>query len=115
MSAQTTNDYPQLDANLSDRMRKCLQVSKVSVTQVAIDLGVKRNTVGTWINGKVNPPKPMLMLWALRFAEYGVTLQWLQTGEAGPRTSRPAFHFVAGTGFEPVTSGFQAHHLQIVA
>lgn len=86
-------------------MRKCLSASGLSVSRVADDLGVSRNTVGTWINGRITPPLPMQKLWAVRFADYGVTLRWLQTGEPGPNGSGPGFPGVAGAGFEPATSG----------
>lgn len=40
-------------------------------------LGVARNTVSTWINGKIVPSVQTLRLWALRT---GVPFEWLQNG-----------------------------------
>jgi transcriptional regulator with XRE-family HTH domain len=115
MSTQPIELNAELDMDIADRMRKCLRAADMNVGDIANYFGVTRGTVGNWINGRVVPPMAMQILWSHTFADYGVTLQWLQTGDAGPHTSGPAFRFVAGTGFEPVTSGFQAHHLQMVA
>jgi transcriptional regulator with XRE-family HTH domain len=43
-------------------------------------LGVARNTVSTWINGRIAPSKQTLRLWALRT---GVDYEWL-TAELDP-------------------------------
>jgi transcriptional regulator with XRE-family HTH domain len=43
-------------------------------------LGVARNTVSTWINGRIAPSKQTLRLWALRT---GVDYEWL-TAEMDP-------------------------------
>lgn len=66
--------------DLADRMRKALRDTDLAVQEVAEYLGVSRNTVGNWINGRVTPPRPVLRLWALRT---GVPLHWLITGEVG--------------------------------
>lgn len=65
--------------NTGDRMRKALDVAGVGVGEMAEYLGVNRNTVGTWINGRIMPRRSTLVLWALRT---GVPLVWLETGEA---------------------------------
>ncbi|WP_419222911.1 helix-turn-helix domain-containing protein [Gordonia sp. CPCC 206044] len=40
-------------------------------------LDVSRNTVGTWINGRIDPSVQALRLWALRT---GVAYDWLRNG-----------------------------------
>lgn len=67
---------PEFDT--ADRMRKSLRASNVGVQEMAEYLGVARNTVGNWINGRIEPSTQTLRLWALRT---GVPFKWLQTGE----------------------------------
>lgn len=66
---------PQWD--LADRMRKSLREAKVGVGEMAGYLDVERNTVGSWINGRITPRTQTLRLWALRC---GVPYEWLVTG-----------------------------------
>jgi transcriptional regulator with XRE-family HTH domain len=44
-----------------------------------------------------------------------VNRSWLITGEPGPEGSGPGLRLVAGTGFEPVTSGLRPRHLGVAA
>jgi transcriptional regulator with XRE-family HTH domain len=77
MSMQTSvGVVPEFDR--ADRMRKALRVSGISVQEIADYLGVARNTVSTWINGRIDPSTQTVRLWALRT---GVPYEWLQTGE----------------------------------
>lgn len=62
---------------LGDRMRIALRHAEIGAGDMAEYLGVGRNTVSTWINGKHQPSRPALRLWALRT---GVPLEWLETG-----------------------------------
>lgn len=82
--ATVTERVPQWD--VADRMRKALRESDVGVQEIADYLGVARNTVSTWINGKIRPSTQTLRLWAMRCA---VDYDWLATGqtpdELGPR------------------------------
>jgi transcriptional regulator with XRE-family HTH domain len=63
--------------DLADRMRKALQVSGIGVQEIADYLGVARNTVSTWINGRNRPSPAVVRLWAMRT---GVPLEWLAGG-----------------------------------
>lgn len=65
--------------DLADRLRRALRVSGVGVQDMAEYLGVGRNTVSTWINGRIVPSRAMLRLFALRT---GFPLEWLETGAA---------------------------------
>lgn len=69
---QAGGDVPVFDT--ADRLRKALRTSGVGVQEIADYLGVSRNTVGAWINGRVTPGKGMVMLWALRT---GAPFEWL--------------------------------------
>lgn len=72
---QTSVVVPEFDT--ADRMRKALRTSGVGVQDMADYLGVARNTVSTWINGRIQPSTQTLRLWALRT---GVPYEWLQHG-----------------------------------
>ena len=95
-----------LEMDIADRMKKCLRVADISVQDIADRLGVARNTVSSWINGRITPPLPIQKLWALEFAPYGVTLTWLQTGEPGPSSPGPGLPVVHRVGLEPTTRWF---------
>lgn len=63
--------------DLADRLRKTLRVSGHSVQDIANDMGVSRNTVSGWINGRATPSHEQLTVWA---AYTGAPLQWLEQG-----------------------------------
>lgn len=66
--------------DLADRMRKALRHAGLGVQEIAEYLGVARNTVSNWINGRIEPSTQTLRLWALRC---GVDYGWLR-GTASP-------------------------------
>jgi transcriptional regulator with XRE-family HTH domain len=70
----------------ADRMRKALRHAGIGVQEMADYLGVARNTVSTWINGRIQPSQQTLRLWAIRC---NVDFDWLVTGKIpeGIRTS----------------------------
>lgn len=73
-----TNDVevtPEWD--LADRMRKALRHAGVAVQEIADYLEVDRSTVSTWINGRNQPSRQTLRLWAMRT---GVPYAWLKEG-----------------------------------
>jgi transcriptional regulator with XRE-family HTH domain len=77
-----SNSYRyRFEFDLADRLRKSLRVSGVSVQAMAESLGVSRNTVGNWINGRGRPGREQLSLWS---ALTGAPLSWLETGELPP-------------------------------
>lgn len=71
------------DFDLADRLRKSLRVVRLPVSEIAADLGVSRNTVSNWINGRSRPNEQQLQLWA---AYAHAPLSWLKDGEAPPIT-----------------------------
>lgn len=66
-----------LDFDLSDRLGKALRVANLSAGAMAEYLGVHRNTVGNYLNGRTGADRRTMRLWALRC---GVPLEWLETG-----------------------------------
>jgi len=74
----TTPVIPEFD--LADRLRKGLREVDLGVAEMADYLGVSRNTVSNWVNGRIVPGRQSLMLWAMRC---GVDYEWLTTGRAG--------------------------------
>jgi len=64
--------------DLADRLRKSLRVSGVSVGSMAHSLGVSRNTVSNWINGRGRPCEAQLTVWA---AITDAPAIWLESGE----------------------------------
>jgi transcriptional regulator with XRE-family HTH domain len=59
-------------------MRKALRTASLGVNDMADYLEVSRNTVSSWINGRITPSGQTLRLWSLRC---GVPLEWLRTGQ----------------------------------
>lgn len=48
------------------RLRLALEVEDIGVQEMADYLGVERNSVSRWINGRTQPSKQTLRLWAMR-------------------------------------------------
>ena len=67
------------EMDMADRIRKALRVADVSVQELAEIVGMNRNTVSAWINGRGKPSEAQLRKIAMRT---GAPLEWLQTGEA---------------------------------
>lgn len=78
-------DVPPWD--IADRLRKSLRESDIGVQEMAEHLGVSRNTISAWINGRgpVNPE--CLPKWA---ELTGFPLEWIEHGDTtGPNPPRP--------------------------
>jgi transcriptional regulator with XRE-family HTH domain len=71
----TPANVPEWD--IADRMRKALRTADLGVAEMANYLGVSRGSVSNWINGRIDPDRRTLRLWALRC---GVSYDWLVTG-----------------------------------
>ena len=61
--------------HLGDRLAKALDVSGVGVAQMALKLGVSRQTIGNYLSGRTRPKLATLRVWA---EETGVDLEWLE-------------------------------------
>ncbi len=89
MSMMQPRAWSALEFDKADRLRRALRVADVSSNDMADYLGVSRNSVSAWINGRTEPSTQTTRLWALRT---GVPYMWLETGEApnepGPLESR---------------------------
>ena len=64
--------------DLADRLRKSLRVREMTVQEMADYLGLSRNTIGNWINGRSKPSRAQLIAWAGRV---DAPLSWLETGQ----------------------------------
>lgn len=96
--------------DLADRLAKSLRVAKVGKAEMAVYLGVTRNTVGNYVNGRTIPDLRTLRLWAMRC---GVPLVWLQTGETPPPSDGGVP--VGEERFERSTFRVETRHLAAVA
>jgi len=72
--------------DIADRLRKSLREADIGVQEMANYLQVARNTVSTWINGRIEPSAQTVRLWALRT---GVPFEWLCHGDLSPCDIRP--------------------------
>ena len=88
MSTQPSEpEVPQWD--VADRLGKALRSSGVKPAQMALFLGVHRNTITNYTSGKVTPSRATLIAWA------DITrrpLHWIETGDQSvnsPPDGRP--------------------------
>lgn len=65
----------------ADRLNKALTVAGISSNEMADYLGVGRNTISNYINGRTRPRKATIRDWARRT---GVPCEWLETGHISP-------------------------------
>lgn len=79
MTAMRSDEGIVPEWDLADRLSKSLREAGIGVAQMAGFLGVTRETIGRWINGRGVPRRHALLAWA---AVTGVSLEWLETGEA---------------------------------
>lgn len=63
--------------DLADRLTKALREAKMSVNEMALHLGVHRNTVSAWVNGRTPISGPAIRAWAART---NVDYDWIVTG-----------------------------------
>lgn len=59
---------------LGDRLRKAREHAALNQTQMADELEIARNSVGRYESGAYEPPRTVVIAWALRT---GVDLDWL--------------------------------------
>lgn len=75
--------------DVSDAMRKALRTTDgLTVQSVAARLGVSRNTVSNWLNGRVRPDQRTLIAWA---EVTGVPYRWLTSFQPHTDPLRPRF------------------------
>jgi DNA-binding transcriptional regulator YiaG len=67
----------ELEPDLADRLAKSLQLSGISLAEMAAYMEVHRNSVGGWLNGRSQPSPANVRLWAIRT---GVPYVWLRYG-----------------------------------
>lgn len=71
--------------SLGDYLRKAREHAGLEQAQLAVDLGISRNTVINYERGKVSPRRAVIMAWAMRT---GVPVEWLE-GSESPRPDGP--------------------------
>lgn len=82
LNVMQSNNYRFVfEFDTADRMRKTLRVSGLSVQEIAARMGVSRNTVSSWLNGRSVPCRDQLTVWA---AYTGAPLEWLERGTVPP-------------------------------
>jgi transcriptional regulator with XRE-family HTH domain len=99
--------------NEGDRLLKALKHAGMQNAEMALFLGVSRNTIGNYVSGRVKIDKRTRMLWAQRT---DVSEKWLETGQGDPtphpegetgqlpETKKPVRH----QGLEPRTRWYEA-------
>lgn len=71
-----------------DRLLKSMRVAHKSGAQLAVDLGVHRNTINNYLNGRTRPDRRTLIAWAMAC---GVSVEWLETGlDPSPEVRGPS-------------------------
>ena len=63
--------------HMGDRLAKALDVSGVGVAEMALKLGVSRQTIGNYLSGRTTPKLATLRVWS---DETGVDLEWIKEG-----------------------------------
>jgi len=66
--------------HMGDRLAKALEVSGVGVAEMALKLGVSRQTIGNYLSGRTTPKLATLRVWS---DETGVDLEWIKEGTPG--------------------------------
>ncbi len=75
-----------LHFGMHDYVRKALEHSDMSAQEFADAMGVSRNTVSRWLNGRGTPSKAQLMAISI---VTNVSLEWLMQGMARPEGLEP--------------------------
>ncbi|WP_424309791.1 helix-turn-helix domain-containing protein [Gordonia sp. (in: high G+C Gram-positive bacteria)] len=75
-SAYEPGQIPEFD--LGDRLKKAIEVSDLSVAAMAEYVGVTRETLSRYLNGRQDAPIAIIRLISIRT---GVPFGWLQTGK----------------------------------
>jgi len=83
---RVTRDEVVPEWTLGDRLRSALRHADLSVADMAADLDVSLATIGRWLNDRGPVKRSILRLWAMTT---GVSLEWLETGQAPTVESEP--------------------------
>ena len=62
-------------------MLLALEHGEVSVSEMADELGVHRNTIGGYLHGRTRPSRATLRVWA---SVCRVSFRWLESGDFDP-------------------------------
>ncbi|MBO1770470.1 helix-turn-helix domain-containing protein [Agrococcus sp. TF02-05] len=87
--------------SVADRLRKAREYAGLEQTELARFTALSRATISAAENGRTHLRSSSLRLWAI---STGVSLEWLETGEAPPATADGAPETAARPeGLEPPT------------
>lgn len=73
--------------HVGDRLAKSLHHAGVSIAEMALRIGVSRQTIGNYLAGRTAPKLAVLRVWA---EETGVPLEWLATGRLTSGDAEPS-------------------------
>uniref|UniRef100_UPI002597B48D helix-turn-helix domain-containing protein n=1 Tax=uncultured Gordonia sp. TaxID=198437 RepID=UPI002597B48D len=88
------------------RLELARRHARLSQAELAQALGVSTNTVNRYERDQVSPKRSVVMAWSM---VTGVSLAWLETGEAPPPDGGGA-SIVRHQGLEPRTRWFGVSH-----
>src|SRR5690606_16848470 len=83
---------------LRHRLIRAREYAGLEQSELARELGTSRNTISNAERGKSVPRRSLKMAWALRT---GVSLTWLETGQAEEPPPPPGEEVVRPLGLEP--------------
>lgn len=69
-----------------DRLAKALRHAGMSNSDMASYMGVHRNTISSYVNGRAAVDRRTRLLWAMKT---GVSIEWLEDGAGEPPTPGP--------------------------
>lgn len=75
-----SNAQTEVEWTIGDRLRKARKVAGVQIAEIALRMGVSRNTPGNYENGRTVPSIEALVAYS---DLTGFAMRWLATGE-GP-------------------------------
>lgn len=93
--------------SLGDRLRKARETRRMSQSELGEALGMTRVTVGRYETDVREPPRSVLMAWAMAT---GVPFAWIETGEAPSPGGDGASAGEPPAGIEPATYSLRVRH-----
>lgn len=86
--------------SLGDRLRKARESTGASQSELAAAIDMSHRAIGNYETDRRVPRRPVILAWAMAT---GVSMHWLETGEAPPSDDGGASG-VRPKGLEPLTS-----------
>ena len=86
--------------SLGDRLRKARESTGASQGALASAIDMSHRAIGNYEANRRVPRRPVILAWAMAT---GVSMYWLETGEAPPSDDDGGASVVRPKGFEPLT------------